>query len=56
MFPLVIFLVLSWDLNSPYTQDVSIGFYPGVACGNWKHAPVIPLPRSDALLQACPPF
>ena len=57
MFPLVIFfLVLSQDLNSPYTQDVSIGFYPGAACGAWKHAPIILLPRSDALLQAYPPF
>ena len=30
-------------------QVASISFYPGVAWGAWKHAPVIPLPRRTAL-------
>ena len=34
------------------TSFASISFYPGAARGAWKHAPVIPLPRRDALLQA----
>ena len=38
------------------TSFVSIGFCPGAAQGAWKHAPVILLPRSDALLQAHPPY
>ena len=33
-------------------QVASISFYPGVAGGAWKHAPVIPLPRHTALLRA----
>ena len=37
-------------------KDVSIGFYPGAVRGAWKHAPVIPLPRHDALLRAYPPY
>ena len=36
-------------------QVASISFYPGVARGAWKHAPIIPLPRCTALLQAPPP-
>ena len=38
------------------TSFASIGFYPGVAQGAWKHAPVIPLPRCDALLQHIHPI
>ena len=38
------------------TSFISIGFCPGVAWGAWKHAPVIPLPRHDALLQAYPSY
>ena len=38
------------------TSFISIGFCPGAAQGAWKHAPVIPLPKSDALLQAHPTF
>ena len=33
-----------------HTKNVSIGLYPGAARGAWKHAPVVPLPRHDALL------
>ena len=38
------------------TSFISIGFCPGVAQEAWKHAPIILLLRSDALLQAHPPF
>ena len=38
------------------TSFVSIGFCPVAAQGAWKHAPIIPLPRSDAPLQAYPPY
>ena len=50
------FKVLSRDLNSPYTQDVSISLCPGVACGAWKHAPIIPLPNYHALIVHAQPF
>ena len=39
-----------------HKKIVSIGLYPGVARGAWKHAPIIPLPRHDALLRAHPPY
>ena len=43
-------------MKESVTSFISIGCFPGAARGAWKHAPVIPLPRSNALLQAYPPY
>ena len=51
-------LGILWQvLNSPCTYNfVSIRFYPGVAWGAWKHAPIIPLPNYHALILYDHPF
>ena len=60
MFPLVshnLFPRYCDRIRIAHTQKtVSISLCPGAAQGAWKHAPIIPLPRHNALIQACPPY
>ena len=39
-----------------FYDDISIGLGLGAAWGAWKHAPIILMPRHNALIQACPPY
>ena len=41
--------------HQPTHDNVSICHCPGVAWGAWKHAPIISLPRCNALNTACSP-
>ena len=41
--------------HQPTHDNISICHCPGAAWGAWKHAPIIPLPRQNALNTACSP-
>ena len=41
--------------HQPTHDNISICHCPGAAQRGWKHAPIIPLPRHNALNTACLP-
>ena len=48
--------ILQYKTIISETWCISICLCPGAAWEAWKHAPIILLPRCNALIQACPPY